>query len=579
MLRILDCPTGVHKSLRSSLSLGPLSWGPPAAIPGQLADPGLLGGQDQTARKLTPIALLLPRDSHKRAEARPLPVQVCGIPWHDHRHDLRPSLAHRSSDTKIPLSSKEFLVTTETPSTSGDVGTHVIAGEVGSPGKTPDALTPVASEVQLGHRKRSLTSPGTPVPAGGQGHLLVDGKEPPPRGDALRGTPPELRLYSDASQSGWGAHLLDQSASGLWSKQETSLHINILEMKALFLALQAFQDTITSQRVTAMCDNSTVVAYVNKREWGVGAVSDSLCELTGQLLRWTEAHNVLLEARYLPGQSNVLSEPPQPPKPSAGCRVVPPPAGSEKDHPQVGVADHRPVRNPPQCEASSLLPPNPRPTSRLRGRLPPPMEGPRRTHISTLPSRENGGQSQRDPKSLHDSSRSPLAGEGVVRRSPPPTDPTTSRASAVGPPSAPTTLQSVPRRRPRPEPSRVETIKHLLRKSGLSRRASRQLSRCVRVSTACLYQSQWLSFCSWFRGRGVTPIDAIIPVIVDFLIHLRRDKGLSLSAPKGYWATINSVFTLKGIDLANSKELSMLFRSFAKSCSPQPGTWPWSYRA
>ena len=63
---------------------------------------------------------------------------------------------------------------------------------------------------------------------------------------------------------------------------------------------------------------------------------------------------------------------------------------------------------------------------------------------------------------------------------------------------------------------------------------------------------------------------------MDFLIHLRQDKGFSLSALRGYFATINSVFTLKGIDLANSKELSMLFRSFTKSCSPQdlrPTAW------
>ena len=98
----------------------------------------------------------------------------------------------------------------------------------------------------------------------------------------------------------------------------------------------------------------------------------------------------------------------------------------------------------------------------------------------------------------------------------------------------------------------------------------------VSESTACLYQSQWLSFCSWCRGRSITPIDATIPVIVDFLIHLREDKGFSLSALKGYRSTINSVFTLKGLDLANSKELSMLFRSFAKTCAPQdprPPAW------
>ena len=77
------------------------------------------------------------------------------------------------------------------------------------------------------------------------------------------GTPaPGLHLYSDASCSGWGAHLLDQHVSGVWSDQERLLHINLLEMKALFLGLQAFRDVI-GHHVTAMSDNSTVVAYVN----------------------------------------------------------------------------------------------------------------------------------------------------------------------------------------------------------------------------------------------------------------------------------------------------------------------------
>ena len=57
------------------------------------------------------------------------------------------------------------------------------------------------------------------------------------------GTPAlDLHLYSDVSSSGWGAHLLDQHVSGVWSDQEKLLHINLLEMKALFLGLQAFQE-------------------------------------------------------------------------------------------------------------------------------------------------------------------------------------------------------------------------------------------------------------------------------------------------------------------------------------------------
>ena len=84
---------------------------------------------------------------------------------------------------------------------------------------------------------------------------------------------PDLHLYSDASSSGWGAHHLDQNVSGVWSDQEKLLHINLLEMKALFLGLQAFQEDVSGYHVTAMCDNSTVVAYVNKQ----GARFPGLC--------------------------------------------------------------------------------------------------------------------------------------------------------------------------------------------------------------------------------------------------------------------------------------------------------------
>ena len=120
------------------------------------------------------------------------------------------------------------------------------------------------------------------------------------------GTPAlDLHLYSDASCSGWGAHLLDQHVSGVWTDQEKLLHTNLLEMKALFLALQSFREDVIGHHVTAMCDNSTVVAYVNKQG---GTVSLALCLLTSRLLRWMESLDIHLDARYLPGQFNVLAD-------------------------------------------------------------------------------------------------------------------------------------------------------------------------------------------------------------------------------------------------------------------------------
>ena len=51
-------------------------------------------------------------------------------------------------------------------------------------------------------------------------------------------------------------------------------------------------------------------------------------------------------------------------------------------------------------------------------------------------------------------------------------------------------------------------------------------------------------------------------------MHLRHDKGLSVSVVKGYSSAFNSVLALKGRDLASSREITMLLRSFSRSVDP-----------
>ena len=102
------------------------------------------------------------------------------------------------------------------------------------------------------------------------------------------------------------------------------------------------------------------------------------------------------------------------------------------------------------------------------------------------------------------------------------------------------------------------------------------MSGCVRTSTSRLYQGQWMLFYGWCRGRGAAPVNATIPLIIDFLVHLRHYKGLSVSVVKGYGSALHSVFALKGMDLAASREISMLIRSFSKSPRPEelrPPVW------
>ena len=381
------------------------------------------------------------------------------------------------------------------------------------------------------------------------------------------GTPaPDLHLYSGASCSGWGAHLLDQRVSGVWSDREKLLHINLLEMKALFLGLQAFREDVIGHYVTAMCDNSTVVAYVNKQG---GTVSWALCLLTSRLLRWTESFDVHLDARYLPGQDNVLAD-----VLSHRGQVV----GTEWSlHPQVARSLLRVWGNPSidlfaTCLNAKLplycsLVPDPQAVFEDAFRHP--WDRPGSLCVPSLSSsRPSDRPCPRVVACRDDSGHTPLAREGVVRRPSSSTDPTTSRPALVGQPASAAPLQPLPPRHPRAEPSRVATLKRHFRKSGFSGRAAGVLSGCLRSSTSRLYQSRWQIFCGWCRGRGVAPVNATVPVVVDFLIHLCHDKGLSVSAVKGYSSALNSVLALKGRDLASSREITMLLRSFSRSVDP-----------
>ena len=73
-----------------------------------------------------------------------------------------------------------------------------------------------------------------------------------------------LQIFTDASKEGWGAHLDEHTARGQWSLPESKLHINHLELKAVFLALKEFRTLVFNKTVLVATDNTTVVAYINK---------------------------------------------------------------------------------------------------------------------------------------------------------------------------------------------------------------------------------------------------------------------------------------------------------------------------
>lgn len=124
-------------------------------------------------------------------------------------------------------------------------------------------------------------------------------------GQSLLQASPDLCLYTDASSEGWGASVLHQSTSGTWSIQERSLHINLLELRAIRLGLLHFKDMFRGKTVAIFSDNATALAYINKQG---GTRSSSLNYEAQTILRWTEQYAVTIITQFVKGSSNVLAD-------------------------------------------------------------------------------------------------------------------------------------------------------------------------------------------------------------------------------------------------------------------------------
>jgi len=113
-------------------------------------------------------------------------------------------------------------------------------------------------------------------------------------------------MYTDASMKGWGAVLyrngqLIQRCGGRWSSLEAQNHINLLELKAIQLALLACAGLL-SESVCIHSDNQTAISYINK--FG-GCHSRLLDALSRSIWSWCIAQNLVIKAIHIPGVENV----------------------------------------------------------------------------------------------------------------------------------------------------------------------------------------------------------------------------------------------------------------------------------
>ncbi|XP_074470437.1 uncharacterized protein LOC141754903 [Sebastes fasciatus] len=144
------------------------------------------------------------------------------------------------------------------------------------------------------------------------------------RGISLGSIPSRREVVvTDASPSGWGAVWQHRAIRGLWTAQEAAEHINVLELRAIYLALRKFLPRLRGRHVIVRSDNKSAVYHVNRQG---GTRSPRLLQVARRLLVWAFPCFSSLRAMYLPGPQNVVAD---------FLSRQKPPAGEWRLHPEV----------------------------------------------------------------------------------------------------------------------------------------------------------------------------------------------------------------------------------------------------
>ena len=122
--------------------------------------------------------------------------------------------------------------------------------------------------------------------------------------------PVELQIATDASQTGWGAHILPENgnpslqAAGFWDPHMSAAPSNAREMMAVIMAILSFKEQLVNKSIQILTDNVTTATYI----MNLGGASPGMSTMVSNL--WTICYKlgINLTARYLAGKDNQTAD-------------------------------------------------------------------------------------------------------------------------------------------------------------------------------------------------------------------------------------------------------------------------------
>lgn len=116
---------------------------------------------------------------------------------------------------------------------------------------------------------------------------------------------PDIEIYVDASDTGWGVTSAKIETAGYWSPEERELSINVRELKTILFALQLHAKEFGDSLIKVYSDNITALKYAKKSG---GTASQYLQELALAIYELTARHNIQVQYQHVQGVKNVRAD-------------------------------------------------------------------------------------------------------------------------------------------------------------------------------------------------------------------------------------------------------------------------------
>ena len=329
-----------------------------------------------------------------------------------------------------------------------------------------------------------------------------------------------LQIFTDASNEGWGAHLDDHTAREFTeSLPESKLHINHLELKAVFLALE----------------NPVLVHQTTGDPQGTSHPRPAERDSRQAIQTWPDHSN-----RVVTSSSSV-----------PGCML------------KVAPATSGPVCHQIQQQTATFCVTGARPpglgsgcTQSLLGG-PGPIRLPTGSHLG-----QSGGEAAGLPLQQNNSDCSRVAQHALVlgpggNVKPDPT------VSALHTKPSVSALQPGPSQEPvEPEPTCLAPRASAIKEQGFSEAVAARIEAPQRRSTRSVYEAKWTIFTKWCLSNQVDFRAPPLKAIADFLLHLFQDKKLQPGTIDGYRSAIADKLSNSAINVSKDENLTRLLDSF-----------------